>query len=139
MHCRLPTAGSSLRARPRLRPARRWAVRWSAGWRRLGVRGRGLAVGERSDSPRRHQRTQCLGRFAASSARRSTRRRRVRPASSVAAADLLTQFIFNTALFVIHAIYLPSAIHTLQLSATDVGVTLAAFGVGMIGGAVFAA
>jgi predicted MFS family arabinose efflux permease len=51
----------------------------------------------------------------------------------------LTQFIFNTALFVIQAIYVPYAIHTLQLSATGVGVTLAAFGVGMIGGAVFAA
>ena len=51
----------------------------------------------------------------------------------------LTQFIFNTALFVIQAIYVPYAIHTPQLSATGVGVTLAAFGVGMIGGAVFAA
>jgi predicted MFS family arabinose efflux permease len=51
----------------------------------------------------------------------------------------LTQFIFNTALFVIQAIYVPYAIHTLQLSATGVGVTLAAFGVGMIGGAAFAA
>ena len=51
----------------------------------------------------------------------------------------LTQFIFNTALFVIQAIYVPYAIHMLQLSATGVGVTLAAFGVGMIGGAVFAA
>ena len=51
----------------------------------------------------------------------------------------LTQFIFNTALFVIQAIYVPYAIHRLQLSATGVGVTLAAFGVGMIGGAAFAA
>lgn len=51
----------------------------------------------------------------------------------------LTQFIFNTALFVIQAIYVPYATHTLQLSATGVGVTLAAFGVGMIGGAAFAA
>src|SRR5215472_12473554 len=42
----------------------------------------------------------------------------------------LTQFIFNTALFVIQAIYVPYAIHALQLSAT---------GVGMIVGAVFAA
>ena len=51
----------------------------------------------------------------------------------------LTQFIFNTALFVIQAIYVPYAIQALQLSATGVGLTLAAFGVGMIVGAVFAA
>ncbi len=51
----------------------------------------------------------------------------------------LTQFIFNTALFVIQAIYVPYAIHALQLSATGVGLTLAAFGVGMIVGAAFAA
>jgi MFS family permease len=50
-----------------------------------------------------------------------------------------TQFIFNTALFAIQAIYVPYAIHTLWLSATGVGMTLAAFGVGMIVGAAFAA
>jgi predicted MFS family arabinose efflux permease len=52
---------------------------------------------------------------------------------------LATQFIFNTALFAIQAIYVPYAIHTLRLSATGVGMTLAAFGVGMIIGAAFAA
>jgi predicted MFS family arabinose efflux permease len=51
----------------------------------------------------------------------------------------MTQFIFNTALFVIQAIYVPYAIHALELSATGVGVTFAAFGAGMIGGALFAA
>jgi predicted MFS family arabinose efflux permease len=50
-----------------------------------------------------------------------------------------TQFIFNTALFAIQAIYVPYAIHTLWLSATGVGMTLAAFGIGMIVGAAFAA
>ena len=48
---------------------------------------------------------------------------------------LATQFIFNTALFVIHAVYVPYAIHRLGLSATGVGLTLAAFGVGMVVGA----
>jgi predicted MFS family arabinose efflux permease len=52
---------------------------------------------------------------------------------------LLTQFIFNTALFVIQAAYVPYAIHDLGLSATGVGVTLGAFGIGMVGGALFAA
>jgi predicted MFS family arabinose efflux permease len=52
---------------------------------------------------------------------------------------LITQFIFNTALFVIQAVYVPYAIHRLQLSATGVGLTLAAFGIGMVVGALSAA
>jgi predicted MFS family arabinose efflux permease len=52
---------------------------------------------------------------------------------------LITQFIFNTALFVIQAIYVPYAIHRLQLSAAGVGLTLAAFGAGMVVGAISAA
>src|SRR5262249_54327736 len=52
---------------------------------------------------------------------------------------LVTQFIFNTAFFVIQAIYVPYAIHRLQLSATTVGLTLAAFGAGMVVGAISAA
>ncbi len=51
----------------------------------------------------------------------------------------VTQFIFNTALFVIQSVYVPYAIHTLGLSASGVGVTLAAFGVGMVVGALSAA
>jgi predicted MFS family arabinose efflux permease len=51
----------------------------------------------------------------------------------------VTQFIFNTALFVIQAVYVPYAMHALGLSATGVGVTLAAFGVGMVAGALSAA
>jgi predicted MFS family arabinose efflux permease len=52
---------------------------------------------------------------------------------------LVTQFVFNIALFVIHAVYAPYAIHRLGLSATGVGLTLAAFGVGMVIGALVAA
>ena len=51
----------------------------------------------------------------------------------------VTQFIFNTALFVILAVYVPYAVHTLQLSAAGVGVTLGALGGGMVVGALFAA
>src|SRR5262249_15260991 len=51
----------------------------------------------------------------------------------------VTQFIFNTALFVIQAVYVPYAIRALGLSATGVGITLAALGVGMVVGALFAA
>src|ERR1700687_5311555 len=47
----------------------------------------------------------------------------------------VTQFIFNTALFVIQAIYVPYAIRALGLSAAGVGVTLGAFGAGMVVGA----
>jgi predicted MFS family arabinose efflux permease len=48
---------------------------------------------------------------------------------------LLTQFVFNTALFVVMAVYAPYAIHRLGLSAAEVGLTLAAFGAGMVVGA----
>src|SRR5262249_37089319 len=52
---------------------------------------------------------------------------------------LVTQFIFNTALFVLQAIYVPYAIHALRLTPAGVGVTLATFGIGMVAGAFFAA
>jgi len=51
----------------------------------------------------------------------------------------VTQFIFNTALFVIQAIYVPYAIRALALTPAGVGATLAAFGAGMVAGAFFAA
>jgi predicted MFS family arabinose efflux permease len=51
---------------------------------------------------------------------------------------LATQFVFNIALFIIMAIYAPYAIHRLHLSAATVGLTLAAFGVGMVAGALAA-
>jgi len=50
----------------------------------------------------------------------------------------VTQFIFNTANFTIQAIYAPYAIHRLGLTASLVGLTLAAFGVGMVSGALLA-
>jgi predicted MFS family arabinose efflux permease len=50
----------------------------------------------------------------------------------------LTQLIFNTAFFMLHAVYVPYAVHRLGLSATQVGVTLAAYGVGMVAGALLA-
>jgi len=52
---------------------------------------------------------------------------------------LVTQFIFNVSFFVIQAVFVPYAIHWLQLSPAGVGLTLAAFGVGMVAGALFAA
>lgn len=47
----------------------------------------------------------------------------------------VTQFIFNTAFFLILAIFVPHAVHNLGLSATGVGITLGMFGVGMVAGA----
>jgi predicted MFS family arabinose efflux permease len=49
-----------------------------------------------------------------------------------------TQFIFNTAFFLILAIFVPHAVHNLELSASGVGVTLGMFGVGMVVGALLA-
>jgi predicted MFS family arabinose efflux permease len=51
----------------------------------------------------------------------------------------VTQFIFNTASFVIQAVYVPYAVHALRLSPAGVGITLGAFGAGMVIGALFAA
>jgi predicted MFS family arabinose efflux permease len=51
----------------------------------------------------------------------------------------VTQFIFNIALFVVLAVYVPHAIQRLGLSASGVGATLATYGVGMVVGALFAA
>jgi predicted MFS family arabinose efflux permease len=50
----------------------------------------------------------------------------------------VTQFIFNTASFVILAVYVPYAVRHLGLSATGVGVTLAMYGAGMVVGALLA-
>jgi predicted MFS family arabinose efflux permease len=52
---------------------------------------------------------------------------------------LIIQFVFNTALFTIQAVYVPYAIHALHLTSAGVGATLAALGIGMVVGAVFAA
>jgi predicted MFS family arabinose efflux permease len=50
----------------------------------------------------------------------------------------LTQLVFNTAFFVLQAVYVPYAIHHLALSALSVGVTLATYGIGMVLGALLA-
>ena len=50
----------------------------------------------------------------------------------------ITQFIFNTASFLILAIFVPYAVRHLGLSATGVGTTLAMYGVGMVVGALSA-
>jgi len=50
----------------------------------------------------------------------------------------VTQLVFNTAFFMIQAVYVPYAIHRLGLSAFGVGVTLATYGVGMVVGALLA-
>ena len=51
----------------------------------------------------------------------------------------LTQLIFNTAFFILQAVYVPYAVHRLGFSASGVGATLATYGVGMIVGALLAA
>jgi predicted MFS family arabinose efflux permease len=50
----------------------------------------------------------------------------------------VTQFIFNTAFFLILAIFVPHAVHNLGLSPSGVGATLGMFGVGMVAGALLA-
>ena len=47
----------------------------------------------------------------------------------------ITQFIFNTASFLLLAVFVPYAVRHLGLTATGVGVTLAMYGVGMVVGA----
>jgi predicted MFS family arabinose efflux permease len=47
----------------------------------------------------------------------------------------VTQVVFNTAFFILQAVYVPYAVHRLGLSASTVGMTLATYGVGMIVGA----
>jgi len=50
----------------------------------------------------------------------------------------VTQFVFGTAFYMLHAMYVPYAIHTLGLSAAGVGATLAAYGIGTVAGALCA-
>jgi predicted MFS family arabinose efflux permease len=51
----------------------------------------------------------------------------------------VTQFIFNVAFFILYAAYVPHALNWLHLSASEVGITLGVYGVGMIIGALCAA
>lgn len=50
----------------------------------------------------------------------------------------ITQFIFNTASFLLLAVFVPYAVRHLGLSATGIGTTLAMYGAGMVIGALFA-
>jgi predicted MFS family arabinose efflux permease len=50
----------------------------------------------------------------------------------------ITQFIFNTASFLLLAVFVPYAVRHLGLSATGVGTTLAMYGAGMVVGALLA-
>ena len=50
----------------------------------------------------------------------------------------ITQFIFNTASFLLLAVFVPYAVRHLGLSATDVGITLGMYGGGMVVGALLA-
>jgi predicted MFS family arabinose efflux permease len=50
----------------------------------------------------------------------------------------ITQFIFNTASFLLLAVFVPYAVRRLGLSATGVGLTLGMYGVGMVFGALLA-
>jgi predicted MFS family arabinose efflux permease len=64
-------------------------------------------------------------------------------AAFVFAHDLLrpvfvTQFIFNTAWFMIMAVFVPYAVRHLGLSASGVGIVLGMYGVGMVSGALAA-
>jgi predicted MFS family arabinose efflux permease len=50
----------------------------------------------------------------------------------------VTQFVFNTAFFILLAVFVPYAIRSLELSASAVGVILGTSGVGMVVGALVA-
>jgi predicted MFS family arabinose efflux permease len=50
----------------------------------------------------------------------------------------VTQFIFNTASFLLFAVFVPYAVRRLGLSATGLGLTLGMYGVGMVTGALVA-
>jgi predicted MFS family arabinose efflux permease len=50
----------------------------------------------------------------------------------------VTQVVFNTAFFILQAVYVPYAVHHLGLTAAAVGATLATYGLGMVVGALLA-
>jgi len=51
----------------------------------------------------------------------------------------LTAVVFNTSFFVLQAVYVPYAVHRLALSPSGVGLSLAAYGIGMVAGALVVA
>jgi predicted MFS family arabinose efflux permease len=50
----------------------------------------------------------------------------------------VTQFVFNTAFFILLAVFVPYAIRSLGLSASGVGAVLSTYGVGLVAGALLA-
>src|SRR5262249_51414777 len=52
---------------------------------------------------------------------------------------VVTAVIFNTSFFLLQAAYVPYAVHRLTISPSGVGVTLAAYGIGMVAGALVVA
>jgi predicted MFS family arabinose efflux permease len=50
----------------------------------------------------------------------------------------VTQFIFNTAWFLILAVFVPYAVHRLGLNAMDIGLVMGTYGIGMVVGALLA-
>jgi predicted MFS family arabinose efflux permease len=86
----------------------------------------GVCEPERASAPRRHpwQETKEGAVFV-------MRHEYLRPV-------FITQFIFNTASFLLLAVFVPYAVRHLGLSATGVGATLAMYGVGMVVGALVA-
>lgn len=51
---------------------------------------------------------------------------------------LISSIIFNTSFFILQAVYVPYAVHRLGMSASAIGMSLAANGVGLVGGALLA-
>jgi predicted MFS family arabinose efflux permease len=86
----------------------------------------GLAEPERTQAPRRHP-LQEIREGAAFVMHHAL----LRPV-------FITQFIFNTASFLLLAVFVPYAVHRLGLTATGVGVVLGMYGVGMVIGALVA-
>src|SRR6202035_1940583 len=137
---RPPTPASSSPARSRSRPVPRSAARWWAG-----------AAGQWAFAL---QAASSAGAVILLAGVREPPR--AAPVSSSPLADIregtrflfrhpllrpvfVTQFIFNTALFVLQAVFVPYAVRRLGLSATGVGMTLASYGIGMVAGALVAA
>jgi predicted MFS family arabinose efflux permease len=51
---------------------------------------------------------------------------------------VMTAVVFNTSFFMLQAVYVPYAVHHLNLGSSGVGATLGAYGAGMVAGAVLA-
>ena len=132
---RVPMRGSSLRARSPLPPDLRSAACSSDGSARRPP----------LDLPRRFPSSRwcCCPAFTNPRARprrggircRRSRGRRLRAASPLLRPVFVTQFIFNTASFLLLAVFVPYAVRHLGLSAAGVGTTMAMYGVGMVVGA----